>query len=111
MDWFKWTPRLLAILFTVLAFSLGFDAVEQGMSFWQGFAALALHLAPAALLAASTAVAWKRQKAGGALFVCYGLLYFLAAKRFDIFRFMVLSLIPFVAGMLFIMRGLIVRKI
>lgn len=70
-----WTPRILAIIFTVILSMFALDVFKEGYNFWQTIGALLIHLIPTFIIILVIAAAWKDELAGGALFLLLGLIY------------------------------------
>jgi hypothetical protein len=72
--WF-WLPRVSGIVLVVFVSAFALDVFSEGNGFWKPLLALLIHLFPTATLAVALALAWRRERLGGLLFVALGLLY------------------------------------
>ena len=70
---FHWIPRSLGILAILFISMFALDSFGVGMSMWQQFYSLLMHLIPSVVLILFLAVAWKWELVGGIIFVCLGL--------------------------------------
>lgn len=107
---FYWIPRILAIVSILFMAMFSLDAFEGKESIGKKLSGLLIHNIPALILIGVLILAWKREVAGGILF----LIVFLAgALFFDSFTGNPASLIVispfFLAGVLFIVNGLFFR--
>lgn len=89
-----WAPRILAIVFTVFLSVFALDVFSEP----QWMMGLIVHLIPSFILCLLTAVAWKHEKWGGALFILFGLAVII------FFHSITLSVPPFIIGGLFLAR-------
>jgi len=69
-----WSPRILAILFTIFLCLFSFDSF-QDFSGWQSILAVVIHLAIPAIVLLATGLAWKKDLVGTAVFFCFALYY------------------------------------
>ena len=89
-----WLPRVLAICFIIFISLFALDVF--GLPQW--FLALIIHLIPSFILVAITVLAWKKEMAGGLLFLLAGILMLF----FTHFESMIVSLPILVVGALFL---------
>lgn len=75
-----WTPRALGILSVVFISFFALDVFVEGLGFWKTAAALLLHLIPAGSVAVALAIAWRKEGAGGLLFVALGVCYLMWSR-------------------------------
>ena len=105
-----WAPRVLAVLYAAFLALFALDVFGMGLAMWRTTLALLIHLAPVYLVAGALAVAWRRRKAGGALFILLGLAYLVfTGGTFPMATYLVISGPPLVIGLLFIRDGLVQR--
>ena len=87
--------RIIIILYIILISSLALDA-ESAIG-------LLIHLIPFFILTATLALTWKNQKIAGALFVIEGLGTIIVFNTYqDLFVMSIISLIPIIVGVLFL---------
>jgi len=107
-----WTPRILGILVTVFVSLFALDVFGEGYSFWETVVALAMHLIPTAIILIILAIAWRRERIGGFLFIVLGMLYitlFWDPSRW--LAYLIISGPLFLIGVLFIYNGCYREKI
>jgi len=68
-----WLPRIICILAILFISMFAADAFEPGLSIWQQLGAFFMHLIPSFILLAILILAWKREFAGGIVFIIIGL--------------------------------------
>ena len=64
-----WTPRVLAILFTIFIGLFATDAFSEGYTFWEAILGFIIHMIPAFLLVGAIAFAWGWPLYGGIVFI------------------------------------------
>lgn len=75
-DWIFWTPRIVAILFTIFLALFSLDVFGEGLTFWQVVGAFLMHNIPVFILAAIIWISWKKHGwLAGIAFILAGLLY------------------------------------
>lgn len=70
-----WLPRVLAIFFALFLSIFALDVFEEPNGFWRTVLAFAIHLIPAATVAAILAAAWRWEWMGTVLFALAAALY------------------------------------
>jgi hypothetical protein len=75
-----WAPRALSILFIGVVSVFALDVFGEGYGFWQTIGALIVHLAPALIMAAALATAWRWEWVGAAAFSLFALLFAWAVR-------------------------------
>ncbi|MFC1922054.1 hypothetical protein ACFLY4_02095 [Chloroflexota bacterium] len=101
-----WSPRILGILVALLVSIFALDIFGEGYNFWETIVALVMHLIPTVVILIILAVAWRRERIGGFLFIILGVLYI--ALFWDPSRWPAYLLISgplFLIGVLFILDG------
>ena len=73
--WLLWIPRVLGILAGLFLGLFALDAFSEGKPFAQSLADFIIHLAPAAVLLAVVALAWRWAWVGAAAFIGLALAY------------------------------------
>ena len=73
--WLLWTPRVLGIPAGLFLGLFALDAFGEGQPWAQALPDFIIHLAPAAVLFAVVALAWRREWFGAAAFVGLALAY------------------------------------
>ena len=117
---FHWLPRIICILAILFVSLFAADAFAPGLTIWQQFGDLLIHLIPAYILLAFLIVAWKWENIGGIIFILIGLGFspFVFIKNYQMNHSIGMSLgiilsitFPFiVVGILFIVSHLLKRK-
>lgn len=101
-----WAPRVLGVLMAAFLSVFAFDVFDEGAGFLETLVALAMHLVPSAMVLVALALAWRRQKAGAALFAGLGILYIAAFwGRFPVSAYFVIAGPLFVIALLFLATG------
>jgi len=89
-----WIPRTLIILYILFISIFSLDA--------ESVAGFFIHLIPSFILVAILVITWKDFKLAGILFVLAGIGTVIFFKTYqDLFVFLIISLIPIIAGILF----------
>lgn len=70
-----WARRALSIVFAVLSSLFALDVFKEGQGFWVTALALLMHLIPTFLVLIVLAVAWRRERIGGVLFIVLAVVY------------------------------------
>ena len=70
-----WSPRVLGVAVVLFLSLFALDAFQEGLGPWRAALAFLIHLAPAALVAAVLALAWRWEWLGAALFAVAATLY------------------------------------
>ena len=97
-----WTPRALAILFTIFLSTFALDVFGEGLGLWRTIGTLLLHLVPSFVVLLALIVAWRRGRAGAALFVGLALFYVgLTRGSFPFATYLVISGPLLMTGLLF----------
>jgi hypothetical protein len=69
-----WVPRILCVLAIILISMFAFDSFSSEHTFLQNLGGLIVQLIPSVLLIGLLIVAWKRELAGGIIFILIGIL-------------------------------------
>lgn len=108
---FYWIPRVLTIIAILFMAMFSFDVFDSNETLIRKMEGFIIHNIPALLLTAVLILAWKKELAGGILFI---VLFFIAGFYFKSFNGNPQSLIvitPFLlTGILFIFHYLMNRK-
>jgi hypothetical protein len=118
---FHWLPRIICILAILFVSLFALDAFAPGLTLWQQLEGLLIHLIPSFVLLAFLIIAWKRELAGGIIFIAIGLImspfvFLLNYNRnhFSVGQSLVVILMitfPFViVGILFIVSNTLKKK-
>jgi hypothetical protein len=105
-----WSPRIAAILFTILISLFAFDVFGTGAGFFKTLLALIMHLIPSFLLITAIVFSWKRPWIGGIFMIVLGIVYFIWAQyntRAAAFIYIVL----FIIGALFLASWFLRKQI
>ena len=115
-----WSPRILCILPILFLSLFATDSFGPGLSGWQQVKTFMLHMIPSFILIFFLVFAWKRELAGGAIFVILGLgfLPFIYMMNYQMNHSAGLSLLVnlvvnmplIVAGVLFILSHFLKSK-
>lgn len=70
-----WTPRAICIAFAIFLSMFALDVFREGYSFGNTFFAFLIHLAPAFIVLAVLAIAWRWEWIGAAGFAALALWY------------------------------------
>jgi glucose-6-phosphate-specific signal transduction histidine kinase len=90
-----WSPRILAVLVCLFLSAFALDAFENGKSFVQALPDFVIHLAPAVVLLAIVALAWRWEWVGAVAFTGLAAAYAYVARTH-------VSWIPVIGGPLLI---------
>jgi len=78
--WFRvWVPRACALCFAAFLALFAVDVLGTGLGFWASLGVIALHLVPAAIVLAVLALAWRREIAGGIVYLALAAGYLIMA--------------------------------
>lgn len=101
-----WTPRVLAILYTLFITLFALDAFSQGYRLQDAILAFIIHLLPTFVLLGTTTTAWYKERLGGILFLALAIAYILIAwDRFPFLTHLVMTGPLFITGLLFVMSN------
>ena len=81
-SWLTWTGRLAGLAVGLFLALFALDAFDE-RTFWQALPAFVLHLAPAMVVMALVAVAWRHPWVGAAGFTALAFAYAAWASRLD----------------------------
>lgn len=109
-----WAPRILCIFMILFISMFALDAFAPNLTIWQQLGGFFLHLIPSYILIAALIFAWKREQAGGWIFIIFGIGFSIAVfllnfnrNHFSAVQSLIntfIAAIPFIAvGILFIM--------
>ena len=99
----QWLPRAIVILYIAFISLLSLDVFEE-YAFPEVLIALFIHLIPAFILIALLVLAWKKPKIGGICFILLAIIFtFFFHTYQDTMTFFILSGMPFLAGLFFLM--------
>jgi len=97
-----WSPRLLAILFTIFISLFALDVFSEYEEIPKIILALLIHLIPTFVLLAALVIAWKWGHIGGFIFIALGFLYIIMSwGKGSVFTFIIISGPSFLVGLLF----------
>ena len=100
-----WTPRILSIIYIIFLSLFAMDVFGESYSFLETIVALFMHLIPSLILAGITFLAWKKEKAGGIIFILLGIIFTIFFNTYrEIISFLLISLPIFIIGILFLMN-------
>jgi hypothetical protein len=99
-----WTPRALGILIVVLLTLLSTDVFAEGYHFWQSILGFLIHMLPTFAVILVLALAWRWEWVGALGFIAFGVWYIAMAwdNQFDWVTYAILSGIPILIGILFL---------
>ena len=99
-------PRTLAIIYIAFISLFALDVFGEGYGFFGTMLALFMHLIPSFILIACLALAWKKPKIGGAIFVALGIVFTFFFRTYrELGVFLMISFPLLVVGGLFIIDG------
>src|SRR5689334_939618 len=75
----RWTPRILGILFVLFISIFAADVFGEGHSFWETLVALFMHLLPSFILLAAVMLAWRWAWVGTLTFWGFAIVYLIVA--------------------------------
>jgi len=109
--WLYWSPRILAILFTIFISLFALDVFGESYGFWQVILALLIHLVPTFILVIALLIAWRWELAGGIIFIVLGLWYIIMVFGKLTFITILLMAGPlFLIGILFLLNRFLRKK-
>ncbi|MBD3203462.1 hypothetical protein GF327_04150 [Candidatus Woesearchaeota archaeon] len=98
-----WAPRILSISFILFFSMFSLDVFSENYTILETFAALFMHNVPTFLLVFALIIAWKKQAAGGILFLILGLISVLLFRTYqDPIIFLIISVPVIAIGLMFI---------
>ena len=97
-----WLPRLFSLIFLGLLCLVACDVFGTGYGFLMTVVAFFLHLLPALIMGAAIFIAWRWERAGGALFIVLGLVYYFSMSGTFFFK-LPLTLLFIMIGVLFLL--------
>jgi hypothetical protein len=97
-----WTPRVLGILLALLMSVVSMDVFDEGYGFWETIGALLLHLIPAFIAVIALAIAWRRERIGGFIFIAMALFLAVPALARSSGGMFILPGLLLVTGVLFL---------
>ncbi len=74
LDFFYWAPRGLCILSILFISLFALDAFSPGVPLLTQISAFLIHLIPSLILTFILALSWKRERAGGIIFILIGII-------------------------------------
>jgi len=101
-----WLPRTIIILLILFMLLLSFDVFGMEGSLLEKIGGFLIHNIPVFVLSLLLFFAWRKERAGGILFILIGLFFtffFRTYQRID--TFLLISFPPILAGVLFILNG------
>jgi hypothetical protein len=105
-----WLPRVLGILFVLFTSIFSLDIFDMGLGLWGTIVGLFMHLlVPTIALAIVVALAWRWEWVGALGFGAWGVFYLLSTHGFDPSVYIMLSGIPLLIAVLYLV-GWILRK-
>jgi hypothetical protein len=70
---FHWLPRIISIVAILFISLFALDSFGPGLTIWQQLGGFFMHMIPSFILLGILILAWKREFAGGILFIIVGL--------------------------------------
>lgn len=100
-----WLPRILVICYILFISVFSLDAFYGENSFWYELGSFFMHLVPSIILAILLWISWKRDFAGGMIFLISGFLFtFIYATFRSVPSFVCLSCPLYLAGILYLIN-------
>ena len=96
-----YAPRVLGIVFILFITSFSFDVFDGTHSFRESIPAFLIRSRFSFILLAVLLVSWKNEILGGALFILVGILFLVIHVS------PIVSVLPFVVGLLFLLQKLL----
>lgn len=81
-----WVPRILCILMILFISMFALDAFAPNLTIWQQLGGFLIHLIPSYILIAALIFAWKREHAGGWVFIIFGIGFSIAVFLLNLNR-------------------------
>ncbi len=104
-----WTPRVLGILFVLLAGMFSLDVFGMGGRFWETLLAFLIYNIPAFILLAFFLLGWRWEWVGGLGFLLFGVWYLIFAFGVHWLAYLILGDVPLLIAALFFV-GWVFRK-
>lgn len=102
-----WLPRILSIIFILFIGLFALDAFDGKESLSEIIIGLLMHLIPNFILIAFLIIAWKKEKAGGIIFIILSIVFTIYFHTYkNILIFSTISFPVFLIGILFLINGL-----
>ena len=80
--WIFWTPRIIAVAFTLFLMLFSLDVFGNDYGFWGTALAFLMHNIPVFVLAAAILISWRKHGwLAGSIFILAGLLYIALVTR------------------------------
>lgn len=99
----RWLPRVLTIAYILFLSLFALDALSGNVPIAAKIVGFLIHLLPSFLLTAALALAWEKPLSGGVCLLALALLFTLFWDTYRQWQsFLLLSLPPLTAGLLFI---------
>ncbi len=92
----------MGILFILFLSLFALDLFGQGYSFWETVVGLFMHLIPSIVVTIVVVLAWKWEWIGATLFIGWAIFYFVTARGFPWSVYVLITGIPFMVGILFL---------
>ena len=101
-----WVPRVLGLFFAVFISLFALDVFGTGEGFWPTVIGFLIHMLPTALVLLAVAVAWRRPRLGGLLFLLLAVGYVILVSGRDRWSaFAILGGPALLVGLLFLIDG------
>ena len=100
--WLYWTPRVLGVLFALFVGIFSLDVFDMGLNLWETLLGLLMHSIPTILLLLAAILPRRWGWLSGLLFLGWSIFYLLRFGGFDTVAYLILSGIPAVIGLLFL---------
>ena len=102
-----WMPRLIGLWFVLFVSMFVFDMPSDDSDWSTMLAGAAMHLVVAVACLGLLVVAWRREIAGGVLFVVAGGTWTLFWGQFLLMHYLVVGALPVLIGVLFLADSLV----
>lgn len=100
---FRWTSRLLGIVFVLFLGVFALDVFEPGAAPLEMVGAFLMHMLPALVLLGLVGLAWSRPLVGAAAYMGFGVIYLLRfGGQFDWTVYLLLAGLPVAIGLLYL---------
>jgi len=103
MKRYLWIPRILSLIFIFILSLFAFDVFAIEASIFQQIGGFLIHLTPPAILLIILIFFWKKPLYSGFIYILVGIVFALLFNAYNnIYSLLLLSIVPAVLGILFI---------
>jgi len=106
-----WSPRVVAILFTLFISLFALDVFAMDLSVGESIVGLFIHLIPTFLLTIAIILAWRWEWVGAVVFAGWSIIYVTTTHGFHWSVYAIIAGIPFVIGILYLLDWIYRKEI